>query len=178
MNPGPELSQKGFDDYMFEGPFASLDVVCDITGAKDVNIAGYCIGGTLTATTLAYMAAKGDNRVHSATLIACLTDFEDAGELSVFIDDDQLATLKRTVEARGYHSGEEMAAVFSMMRANDLIWGYVVNNYLMAGDNLPFDMVFWFQDATAPAGENDLWLPQRLLQQEHAGAARGTAVRR
>lgn len=148
VNPGPELAQKGFDDYMFEGPLAALDVVCDITGVKDVNIAGYCIGGTLTATTLAYMAAEGDTRLHSATLIACLTDFEDAGELSVFIDDDQLATLKRTVDARGYHSGEEMAAVFSMMRANDLIWGYVVNNYLMAGDNLPFDMVFWFQDAT------------------------------
>ncbi len=170
VNPGPELSQKGFDGYMFEGPLAALDVVCEVTGAKDVNVAGYCIGGTLTATTLAYMAAKGDKRIHAATLMACLTDFDDAGEISVFIDDDQLETLRRTVEARGYHAGEEMAAVFSMMRANDLIWGYVVNNYLMAGDNLPFDMVFWFQDATRLPAKmiygylNDYYNKNRLVQ--------------
>ena len=155
VNPGPELARKGFDDYMFEGPLAALDVVLEITDAKDINLVGYCIGGTLSATTLAYMAAIGDARIHSATLLACLTDFKDAGDISIFIDDDQLATLRRTVEARGYHSGEEMAAVFSMMRANDLIWSYVVNNYLMAEDNLPFDMVFWFQDATR--------LPARMI---------------
>ena len=148
VNPGSELADKGFDDYMFEGPLQGIEIIRDITGAADVNLAGYCIGGTLVATTLAYLAGKGETGVHSATLMACMTDFEEPGDLGVFVDDEQLATLQRTIEARGYHTGEEMSAVFSLMRANDLIWGHVVNNYLLAKDSLPFDMVYWFQDST------------------------------
>ena len=157
VNPGPELADKGFDDYMFQGPLEAIDVMRQITGAEDVNIAGYCIGGTLVATMLAYLAAKGEKPVHSATLMACMTDFEEPGDLGVFVDDEQLATLQRAVEQRGYHSGEEMSAVFSLMRANDLIWGHVVNNYLMAKDQLPFDMVYWFQDSTRLPAKMILW---------------------
>lgn len=157
VNPGRELAQKGFDDYMFEGPLEAIEVMRQITAAKDVNVAGYCIGGTLVATMLAYLAAKGEKPVHSATLLACMTDFEEVGDLGVFIDDEQLATLRRAVETRGYHSGEEMAAVFSLMRANDLIWGHVVNNYLLAKEQLPFDMVYWFQDSTRLPARMILW---------------------
>ncbi len=106
---------------------------------------------------LAYLAATGERPVHSATLMACMTDFEEAGDLDVFIDDEQLATLRRAVEARGYHSGEEMASVFSLMRANDLIWSHVVNNYLLAKESLPFDMVYWFQDSTRLPARMILW---------------------
>jgi polyhydroxyalkanoate synthase len=149
VNPGRELADKGFDDYMFEGPLAAIGVIREVTGARDVNVAGYCIGGTLVATMLAYLAAKGEHPVHSATLMACMTDFSDPGDVGVFIDDAQIETLRRAIEARGFHSGEqEMSGVFSLMRANDLIWSHVINNYLLAKETLPFDMVYWFQDAT------------------------------
>lgn len=155
VNPGCELAQKGFEDYMFEGPLAAIETIRDVTGHHDVNIAGYCIGGTLVATMLAYLEAKGENPVHSATLMACMTDFEEAGDLGVFVDDAQLRTLKQAIDTRGFHSGDEMSAVFSLMRANDLIWGHVVNNYLLAKESLPFDMVYWFQDTTR--------LPPRMI---------------
>ncbi len=148
VNPDEKLSHKTFESYMLEGPMAALEAIRDATGEASVNACGYCIGGTLLAVTLAYMKARGDRRIAAATLMACMTDFEDAGELSVFIDDDQLAALKKTVDERGYLSGEEMAGVFSLMRANDLIWNHVINNYLLAETAVPFDMVYWFQDST------------------------------
>ena len=157
VNPGPDLARKGFDDYMYQGPMEAIEVMRRITGARDVNVAGYCIGGTLVATMLAYLAAKGDRPVHSATLMACMTDFEEPGDLGVFIDDDQIEELRRTIEKRGFHTGEEMAAVFSLMRANDLIWGHVINNYLLAKEQLPFDMVYWFQDSTRLPARMILW---------------------
>ena len=166
VNPGRDLAAKGFDDYMFEGPLEAIDVMRQITGAKDVNVAGYCIGGTLVATMLAYLAAKGDTPVHSATLMACMTDFEEPGDLGVFVDDAQLETLRRAVETRGYHSGEEMASVFSLMRANDLIWSHVVNNYLLAKQSLPFDMVYWFQDSTRLPPKMILWYLDTLYNKD------------
>jgi polyhydroxyalkanoate synthase len=142
---------------MFEGPLESIEVIREVTGTKDVNIAGYCIGGTLVATMLAYLAAKGEKPVHSATLMACMTDFENAGDLAVFVGDEQLQALRHAVEARGYQSGEEMSAVFSLMRANDLIWSHVINNYLLAKETLPFDMVYWFQDSTRQPAKMIMW---------------------
>ncbi len=153
VNPDADLAHKGFENYMLEGPLAALDAIEAATGEKSVNATGYCIGGTLLAVTLAYMKAKKDKRISSATLMACMTDFEDAGELSVFVDDEQLAALKKSTDRKGYLSGDEMAGVFSLMRANDLIWNHVINNYLLAEDSMPFDMVYWFQDSTRlPAG--------------------------
>lgn len=164
VNPGPELALKGFDDYLLEGPIAAMDAIEKATGQRQVNLAGYCIGGTLTATTLAYLTAKNDQRIASATLMACMTDFTDAGELSVFIDDEQLAALKEVVDRRGYLSGDDMAGVFSLLRANDLIWSHVVNNYLLAKTQLPFDMVYWFQDSTRLPAKMISWYLENAYQ--------------
>jgi len=162
VNPGADLAHKGFDDYMLEGPIAAVDAIEKATGQKQVNVAGYCIGGTLTATTIAYLTATGDKRIASATLMACMTDFSDAGELSVFIDDDQLAALKAVVDRRGYLSGDDMAGVVSLLRANDLIWSHVVNNYLLGKTPMPFDMVYWFQDSTRLPGKMITWYLENI----------------
>jgi len=122
VNPDSELAEKSFDDYMSEGPLAALDAIEKATGEKSVNVIGYCLGGTLMASTLAYMAAKGDKRVLSATFFTTMVDFEEAGELSVFIDEEQLAALEEKMHQRGYLDGADMATTFNMLRANDLIW--------------------------------------------------------
>ncbi|MGH6919430.1 MAG: PHA/PHB synthase family protein, partial [Geminicoccaceae bacterium] len=109
---------------------------------------GYCLGGTLLAATLAYMAAKRDRRVKAATFLASLTDFEDPGELGVFIDEEQLAAMDESMARRGYLEGREMATTFNMLRANDLIWSFVINNYLMGKEPFPFDLLYWNADST------------------------------
>jgi polyhydroxyalkanoate synthase len=137
VNPDERLAGKGFDDYMREGVYAALDAVEKATGEKGVNAIGYCLGGTLLATTLAHMAAKGDDRVKTATYFVTMTDFEQAGELGVFIDEEQLRGLEDKMQKRGYLEGREMATTFNMLRANDLIWSFVVNNYLMGRSPSP-----------------------------------------
>ena len=149
VNPDESLSHKTFDDYMLEGPLAAMDAVRDITGEESVNLAGYCIGGTLTACLLAWLAAGGEQgRVASATFLTTLVDFEEAGELKVFIDEEQIALLEKHMEAKGYLEGAHMATVFNLMRDNDLIWSFVVNNYLLGRDPLPFDLLYWNSDST------------------------------
>ena len=165
VNPDETLADKTFDDYMLEGPLAAIDAICEITGEKDINLIGYCIGGTLTACTLAYMAATGDDRVKSATFFASMVDFESPGELGVFIDDVQLDNLDDSMAARGYLEGREMASAFNMMRDNDLIWSFVVNNYLMGRDPFPFDFLYWNADATRmPAAMHSFYLRQMYLE--------------
>ena len=148
VNPDERLSEKTFDDYMLEGPLAALDAIGKATGEDTVNAVGYCLGGTLLACTLAYMAAKKDNRVASATFRTTMVDFEEAGELAVFIDEKQLDDLDRRMEEKGYLEGAQMASTFNMMRGNDLIWSFVVNNYLLGKDPFPFDLLYWNSDAT------------------------------
>ncbi|MBF0306321.1 MAG: class I poly(R)-hydroxyalkanoic acid synthase [Alphaproteobacteria bacterium] len=148
INPGPELAHKGFEDYMNDGPMAALDAIEKVVGDKKANVIGYCIGGTLTACMLAWMAAKGDDRVVSATYFTALTDFEEAGELKVFIDEDQLALLERHLETKGCLEGRHMAQVFNLLRDNDLIWSFVVNNYLLGKEPMPFDLLYWNADST------------------------------
>ena len=147
-NPQKELSGKDFEDYMREGPLAALDAIEQATGEKEINLLGFCIGGILSVATLAYMAAKGDKRIHSATLLATMVDLKDVGEVSVFIDEDQLQSLERHVAEKGYLEGHHMASMFNMMRENDLIWSFVVNNYLRGKDPLPFDLLYWNSDST------------------------------
>jgi polyhydroxyalkanoate synthase len=119
------------------------------TGIKDPNCVGYCIGGTLLASTLAYMAAKGDDRVHSATFWAAQTDFSEAGELSVFVDEAQLEALKAKMDSEGgVLPGSKMAGAFNMLRANDLIWSFVINNYMLGKQPMPFDLLYWNSDTT------------------------------
>jgi polyhydroxyalkanoate synthase len=161
VNPDSELAEKTFDDYMAEGPLAALDAIEKATGERQVNAIGYCLGGTLLASTLAYMAAKDDRRVLSATFLTTMVDFEEAGELSVFIDEEQLAALEERMHERGYLDGADMATTFNMLRANDLIWSFVVNNYLMGKEPFPFDLLYWNSDSTRmPAKMHSFYLRQ------------------
>jgi polyhydroxyalkanoate synthase subunit PhaC len=148
VNPDAEYAKKTFEDYMFEGPLAALDAIEQATGEREINVIGYCLGGTLVSSTLAYMAVKRDRRVKTATFLATLTDFEEPGELGVFIDEEQLQAMDQMMAERGYLDGREMATTFNMLRANDLIWSFVVNNYLLGKEPFPFDLLYWNSDST------------------------------
>ena len=159
VNPDEGLAEKTFEDYMVEGPLAALDAVEQATGERDVAAIGYCLGGTLTAATLAYLAARDDKRIRSATFFASLVDFTEAGELEVFIDDAQLESLEAMMAETGYLDGRHMDTTFNMLRANDLIWSFVVNNYLLGREPLPFDLLFWNSDSTRmPAAMHGFYL--------------------
>jgi len=165
VNPDESLSDKRFDDYMLEGPLEAIGKVLEMTGEKKLNLIGYCIGGTLSACTLAYMAAKGDDRVKSATFFTTMVDFEEPGELGVFIDDEQLERLDDYMTKTGYLDGKHMSQVFNLMRDNDLIWSFVVNNYLMGREPLAFDLLYWNADNTRmPAMMHSLYLRQMYLE--------------
>jgi polyhydroxyalkanoate synthase len=148
VNPDEKLAEKGFDDYLAEGPLAALDAIEEATGEREVAAIGYCLGGTLLSAALAYLAGKGDQRITAATLFTTMTDFSEPGELSVFIDEEQLQLIERQMSEKGYLDGAQMASAFSMIRANDLIWSFVVNNYLLGKDPMPFDILHWGSDAT------------------------------
>ncbi len=166
VNPDEHLAQKQFEDYMLEGPLAALDAMAAATGERAANVIGYCLGGTLLAATLAYMAVKGDDRFKSATYFVALTDFAEPGELSVFIDEDQLHSLEERMREHGYLEGSDMATTFNMLRANDLIWSFVVNNYLMGKEPFPFDLLYWNSDSTRmPATMHSFYL--RKMYQEN-----------
>jgi polyhydroxyalkanoate synthase subunit PhaC len=159
VNPDEKLAEKTFENYMIEGPLAALDVIESATGERSVNTIGYCLGGTLLASTAAYLAAKGDGRIASATYFVTLVDFTDVGEMAVFIDEAQLASLERRMRERGYLEAQDMATAFNMLRANDLIWSFVVNNYLLGKDQMPFDLLFWNSDSTRmPAAMHSFYL--------------------
>ncbi|MDR3439530.1 class I poly(R)-hydroxyalkanoic acid synthase [Telmatospirillum sp.] len=164
INPGPELSHKRFDDYMLQGPLAALDAIKLATGEDQVGVVGYCIGGTLMAATLAYMTAKRDKRVVAITYFVALTDFAEVGDIRVFIDERQLELLEQHMAERGFLEGRHMANVFNLMRDNDLIWSFVVNNYLMGKEPMPFDLLYWNSDATRmPAMMHSFYLRQMYL---------------
>jgi polyhydroxyalkanoate synthase subunit PhaC len=164
VNPDGRLAEKDFEHYMQEGYLASLDAIEQATGERDVNAIGYCLGGTLLASTLAYMATKGDDRIRTATFFVTMTDFEEAGELGVFIDEEQLKALEEKMSKRGYLEGSEMANTFNMLRANDLIWSFVVNNYLLGREPLAFDLLHWNADSTRmPAAMHSYYLRNMYL---------------
>jgi len=172
VNPDEKLAEKGFEAYMQEGYLAALDAIEQATGEREVNAIGYCLGGTLLASTLAYMAVKGDNRIKTATFFVTMMDFTEAGELGVFIDEEQLNALEDKMNKRGYLEGSEMASTFNMLRANDLIWSFVVNNYLMGNDPFPFDLLYWNADSTRmPAKMHSFYL--RKMYQENLLAQPG-----
>ncbi|MGE3530096.1 MAG: PHA/PHB synthase family protein [Methyloceanibacter sp.] len=159
VNPDARLAQRTFEDYMREGIIAAIDAVIRQSGSAKINALGYCVGGTLLATTLAYMAAKGEDRVASATFLAAQVDFSEAGDLLVFIDDTQLKSLEEMMAEHGYLDGSRMAAVFNMLRPRDLIWPYVVNNYLLGKKPFPFDLLYWNADSTRlPAANHAFYL--------------------
>jgi polyhydroxyalkanoate synthase len=148
VNPRKELAYKSFEDYMLEGPLAALDAIEEATGEAEVNLLGFCIGGILSVATLAYMAARGDKRVTSATFLATMVDLGNAGEISVFVDEAQVKRIEAHTAEVGYLEGRHMADMFSLMRENDLIWSFVVNNYLMGREPMPFDLLYWNGDST------------------------------
>ncbi len=181
VNPDEQLADAGFEDYMKSGVFAALDAIEAATGEREVNAIGYCLGGTLLGTTLAWMARRDDQRIRSATFFVSLLDFEEAGELGVFIDEEQLKALEERMHERGYLEGSDMASTFNMLRANDLIWSFVVNNYLMGNEPFPFDLLYWNSDATRmPARMHSFYLrnmyQQNLLSKPNAISFEGESL--
>jgi len=177
VNPDERLAAKTFADYMGEGPLAALGAIEQATGEREANVIGYCLGGTLLASTLAYMAAKRDTRIKSATYFVTMVDFAEAGELSVFIDEEQLTALEERMNAKGYLEGRAMATTFNMLRANDLIWSFVVNNYLLGKSPFPFDLLYWNADSTRmPAAMRKIKTPSFLLstREDHIAPWRST----
>jgi polyhydroxyalkanoate synthase len=148
VNPDAKLAKKTFEDYLTDAALTAVEKVCEQTGEKEINAVGYCLGGTLLGATIAYMAATKDKRIASATFLTSMLDFSIPGELGVFIDEQQVASLEKKMQERGFLEGTEMAGTFNMLRSNDLIWSFVVNNYLMGKDPFPFDLLFWNSDST------------------------------
>lgn len=182
VNPNEKLSQKTFEDYMVEGPLAAMDAIEQATGERELNAIGYCLGGTLMASTLAYMSAKGTaDRVKSITYFTTLVDFDNAGDLCIFIDDEQLASLEQKMSKKGYLEAADMSTTFNMLRANDLIWSFVINNYLLGKDPFPFDLLYWNSDSTRmPAAMHSFYLrnmyQNNLLTKPGGISLKGTPI--
>jgi len=168
-NPDESFAQKDFTDYMREGILFGVDIALKSAGADSLDIVGYCVGGTLLAVTLAYMGRVGDRRINTATFLTAQVDFTHAGDLKLFVDKDQLAILERKMNAKGYLDGSAMASAFNMLRANDLIWPYVINNYIRGKDPFPFDLLYWNSDSTRmPAANHRFYLRNFYLENKLA----------
>ena len=165
VNPDKSLGAKTFEDYMKDGPLAAMDAIERATGELKVHTMGYCVGGTLLASTLAWLAEKRRVRVTSATFLAAQVDFTHAGDLLVFVDEDQICALERDMQAAGVLEGSKMAMAFNMLRSNDLIWSYVVSNYLKGKPPSAFDLLHWNSDATRmPAANHSYYLRNCYLE--------------
>lgn len=154
INPDERHGTKGWEAYIREGLQYGLDTIEKATGEKEVNAIGYCVGGTLLAAALALMAQEGDHRIKSATFFTTQVDFTYAGDLKVFVDEEQVAAVEKAMNEKGYLDGTKMATAFNMLRSGDLIWPYVVNNYMRGKDPLPFDLLYWNADSTRMAAAN------------------------
>jgi polyhydroxyalkanoate synthase len=165
VNPDERHAEKDFESYMNEGIEAAIDAVGAATGETEVAAAGYCVGGTLLAVTLAMQAATGRKRITSATLLTTQVDFTHAGDLKVFADEEQIRQVEKTMGERGYLEGARMANAFNMLRPNDLIWPYVVNNYIKGKAPSAFDLLYWNSDATRmPAANHSFYLRNCYLE--------------
>jgi polyhydroxyalkanoate synthase subunit PhaC len=159
VNPDAHLAKKSWEDYINEGPLAALEAIKQATGEDRVHSVGYCVGGTLLSLALAAMAARGDGRIVSATMMAAQVDFTYAGDLKVFVDEEQVELLEQRMAERGYLEGKSMVTVFNLLRSNDLIWPYIINNYMMGKAPFPFDLLYWNSDATRlPAANHSFYL--------------------
>ena len=167
INPDERHADKGFEAYMREGVLTALECVEKATGEREVTAIGYCVGGTLLAATLGYMAAVGDKRISSVTFFTALVDFTDAGDLKVFVDAEQLKTVEAKMAEHGYLEGSAMANAFNMLRPNDLIWAYYVNNYLKGKEPMPFDLLVWNSDSTRmPEANHKFYLRHCYFQND------------
>ena len=148
VNPDSSFAGKGFDDYMLEGPFAALEAIERATGEREVNAVGYCLGGILLSALSAWLHARGDPRLASTTYLATMVDFSDVGAVGVFIDEEGLPALESAISAQGYLSGRQVADTWRAVRANDLIWSFHVNGYLLGKEPPALDLLFWNCDPT------------------------------
>jgi polyhydroxyalkanoate synthase subunit PhaC len=165
VNPDKKLGTKTWEDYVKEGPLAAMDAIERATGEMKVHTMGYCVGGTLLATTLAWLADKRRVRATSATFLAAQVDFTHAGDLLVFVDEGQISALERDMQEAGVLEGSRMAMAFNMLRSNDLIWSYVVSNYLKGQPPAAFDLLHWNSDATRmPAANHSYYLRNCYLE--------------
>ncbi len=164
VNPDERLADKSFEDYMLEGPIAALDAIEKATGERRVNVVGYCLGGILLSATAAWMKAKGDDRINSATYLTTMVDFCDTGEVSLFIDEAGLDTIENRINERGYLDGKLVDATFRTLRANDLVWSFFVNSYLLGQSPKPFDILYWNADSTnMPAATHTFFMRNMYL---------------
>jgi polyhydroxyalkanoate synthase len=171
-NPDAALAQLSMSDYLREGLLVALDVVEEITGSQRTNVAGLCLGGTMAAALLAWLTARGEDRVASLTLMNTLLDFTLPGQLGVFTDDETITRLTRVMQRKGYLPADSMATTFNLLRGRDLVWNYVVNDWLLGEEPAPFDMLSWNADSTRmPATMHteylrSLYLENRLAKGE------------
>jgi polyhydroxyalkanoate synthase len=169
VNPDARHADKDFYSYMTEGIFAALGQIEKITGERQVASIGYCVGGTLAATALAYMAAKDDDRISSATFFTTQVDFSDPGDLKIFTDEDRIKNIETEMEMSGYLESRSMANVFNMLRPNDMIWSYVVNNYIKGIEPMAFDLLAWNGDSTRmPRANHSFYLRNCYLNNQFA----------
>ncbi|SIQ02493.1 polyhydroxyalkanoate synthase [Rhizobium sp. RU20A] len=165
VNPDERHAQKDWEAYAREGIGFALDTITQATGETDVNAIGYCVGGTLLSATLALHAREGDKRIRTATLFTTQVDFTHAGDLKVFVDEEQIQMIEAGMKASGYLDGSKMATAFNMLRASELIWPYFVNNYLKGQDPMPFDLLYWNSDSTRmPAANHSFYLRNCYLE--------------
>ena len=165
VNPDSSLAGKGFEDYMLEGPLAALEAIERATGEREVNAVGYCLGGILLSALAAWLEAKGDARLASATYLATMVDFSDVGGVGVFIDEDGFPALESAIEARGYLSGRQVADTWRALRANDLVWSFYVGNYLLGKEPPALDLLFWNSDPTnMPAAMHTFFMRNMYIE--------------
>ncbi len=165
INPDESYADAGFEEYLNEGVLAALDAIQQATGETEVHAAGYCLGGTLLAATMGYLAQVNREPIKSATFFTTLLDFSQPGELSVFLDENQVARLEKRMDKKGFLDGTDMATTFTMLRANDLIWSFFINNYLLGKDPFPFDLLYWNSDSTRmPAKMHSFYLRRMYLE--------------
>ena len=162
VNPDESYADVGFENYVTEGVLEAMNQTALATGEDKVNAIGYCIGGTLLATTLAVLAGRNDDRVASATFLTTMLDFSSPGELGVFIDEEQLDNLDNKIDEQGFLDGKEMATTFNLLRSNDLIWSFYINNYLLGNDPRPFDLLYWNSDSTRMPAKMHKWYLRNL----------------
>jgi polyhydroxyalkanoate synthase len=169
VNPDERHANKSFSDYMRDGVFAALEAVEAATDERKVTTIGYCVGGTLLSVALAYMAATRDDRIDSATLFTTQVDFTEAGDLKVFADEDHIQEVEASMRQRGYLEGSKMANAFNMLRPNDLVWPYVINNYVKGQAPFPFDLLYWNSDSTRmPCANHSFYLRTCYLENKLA----------
>ncbi len=176
-NPDETMRGVTLDDYLIAGPKTALDVISDITGADKIDITGLCLGGALTGMLAAYLAGTGDQRIGSITLLNTMLDYSEPGVLGVFTDEPTVARLERQMAKQGFLEGSHMAGTFDLLRANDLIFGYVVSNWLMGKQPPAFDLLAWNADSTRMPAADALLLPALPLYPQRTRSRR-TGTRR